>query len=238
MRHGRLKYLVGVVLIAFLAACGSAPDDEVPALTLDPTPSRTAEAELVITGTVEPGAALAVQTTAQPQPIVETEGLDEAGLLSWSAQIFLNEGTNTVTASATDAVGNIRRITRQIVLDTTPPELTAWLRGPLAGSDPERVVLWLEFNQAVQVDTFIKDDGAPQDERFTVLNQTLQIVPGALTPVSEGEHSIRFYWEEDAALSPGEYTFEIPAGVADDLGNATTEPFVGTFTVGDVDAEL
>jgi YD repeat-containing protein len=43
---------------------------------------------------------------------------------SYTTQVSLNEGHNTISVSATDAVGNTTTLNRHVIKDTTPPSLT------------------------------------------------------------------------------------------------------------------
>jgi hypothetical protein len=244
MRQRIFQWLCFAALVLSLGACGSAPDEVAPELTMGATPLRTNVINVPISGTVEPGATLWVQTTAQPQSMtIEPGEPDEEGRLTWSAEINLNEedGSNLISVSATDRVGNSRIIRRTIVRDTQGPGLIEGFLGQLSASNPE-IVLWLEFDEVVgvKVDTLVKGEGA-EDPRFTVRDKEQNLVSGelkALTEKKEGQehYSIWFYWKPEEPLSPGTYEFTVPAGLADDLENVTTEPIVSTFSVQDPEA--
>lgn len=102
------------VLFDAIVLDGTAPT----AFTVNVT-TPTNQTSQLLNGTVETGATLQVSVdtsaTVGPVSVVGT---------SWSAQISgLTEGANTVTATATDAAGNVATHTAVITVDTTAPFL-------------------------------------------------------------------------------------------------------------------
>ncbi len=231
-----------VVLAVFIAACGSAPDEQAPDLEVD-LPGiqqdssqilRTNVAVHTITGVVEPGATLQVVTTADPQPAPETGELDEAGRLTWSAEITLAEGVNQLTVTASDSAGNMRIVRRTIVLDIKPPRVSEWFFEE-ADASARLVII---FDELVKVDTLVKaeDDPSPRFTLFDAEGVVVPVVvPGVLEPrLPEGAETPEFWrsfvWTPDDSWMPtANYHFSIPPGIADELGNATLSEIIETF---------
>jgi len=81
-------------------------------LTLQPAWAGTRT--ISVTGTVDdPQATVKVNGT----PATVTDG-------SFSASVTLNEGSNTITATATDAAGNSTPVSVRVTLDTVAPVIT------------------------------------------------------------------------------------------------------------------
>ncbi len=91
-------------------------DTKAPALTLA-SPSTgllTRDPVVLVSGSTEPNATVVVN------------GVDAAvsGSGQFSVEIVLQEGANTITATATDAAGNQAQASVSVTLDTTPPAVT------------------------------------------------------------------------------------------------------------------
>ena len=211
------------VLVFFLVACGGAPDEDVPELKVD-ADSRTADALLTITGTVGTGADLSVQV-GQVSFDPTMTGVNEEGEATWSADIILLEGSNLaginiLTVTAIDRTGNNRAIVRTIVLDVLPPALP-----PRLSLDETLTKLAMTFNEQVAVDTLVIS-GVRQGAEGEG-----EIIFGTLSAVTEGDFSTSFIWEAESPLASGIYQVSMQAGLADDLGNATVNTEIWTFSV-------
>lgn len=95
--------------------CEPCPVDEAPSLTVDPTPERTADAALVVTGSSDGEVRIAGVAVTRDGP-------------AFRAEITLLEGLNSLRVEG----GTEERavVERTIELDTTPPELF-WLLRPM-----------------------------------------------------------------------------------------------------------
>lgn len=82
----------------------------------------TATAALTVAGTTN-------DATSSPVTIaVKLNGTDQGAVTvaangSWTKQVTLSEGTNTIVVTATDAAGQVTSITRTVKLDTTVPTI-------------------------------------------------------------------------------------------------------------------
>lgn len=82
----------------------------------------TATAALTVAGTTN-------DATSSPVTIaVKLNGTDQGSVTvaangSWTKQVTLSEGTNTIVVTATDAAGQVTSITRTVKLDTTVPTI-------------------------------------------------------------------------------------------------------------------
>lgn len=82
----------------------------------------TATAALTVAGTTN-------DATSSPVTIaVKLNGTDQGTVTvaangSWTKQVTLSEGTNTIVVTATDAAGQVTSITRTVKLDTTVPTI-------------------------------------------------------------------------------------------------------------------
>ena len=89
------------------------PDTVPPWLYLD-APAATNRTPLAVTGGVETGAAVTVNTQSVT---VDAEGL-------FATTVTLSEGSNLLTTIATDAADNSTIVIRTVILDTVAPALT------------------------------------------------------------------------------------------------------------------
>lgn len=88
-----------------------------PALTIDPVISPTNQASQIVTGTMEAGAVVAVTC-----PSASVAAVSYPTATTWSAPVgSLTSEINHISASATDAAGNVTTAVTAIVYDTTAP---------------------------------------------------------------------------------------------------------------------
>ncbi|GGX56074.1 hypothetical protein [Saccharospirillum salsuginis] len=86
-------------------------------------PELVNSAEQAVSGRISDNlTSIALDLTLNGQDIPLTSNI-EAGVFAFSADLTLNEGTNELVLTATDAVGNQRTLTRTLNLDTTAPVL-------------------------------------------------------------------------------------------------------------------
>jgi len=85
---------------------------------------HTDEPTLLLTGTASDRGAAQVSVTVDGVPVPLKEG-------RFKTIVALTEGENTLQLTATDAAGNIKTLSRKVILDTRPPKIT--LDPPPAG---------------------------------------------------------------------------------------------------------
>jgi flagellin-like hook-associated protein FlgL len=107
----------------------SAPDVTAPSLELSsPSDGMTTEASVVtVSGTTEPGAILVVNGV--------TAAVGDDG--SFSCEIALVEGDNTITVTATDASGNSATVSREVTYDDPVNDLVDQLTEDLGAAEEE-----------------------------------------------------------------------------------------------------
>lgn len=107
----------------------SAPDVTAPSLVLSsPSDGMTTDASVVtVSGTTEPGAVLVVNGV--------TAAVGDDG--SFSCEIALVEGVNTITVTATDASGNSATVSREVTYDDPINDLVDQLTEELTAAEEE-----------------------------------------------------------------------------------------------------
>ncbi len=148
------------------------PDTAEPTLELDPVVSITNNTTLQVTGITNPGNEVKVNNEAAT---VAQNG-------SFSVRVTLEEGLNTIIATATTPTGKTVRRMLTITLDTTPPMIFVDDPGTLQGSEPFVVTL---------------TGRVEPDSQVTVNNQTATVT-----------HDI---WSIDVTVKPGKNAFVITA---------------------------
>lgn len=105
-------------------------DTRAPALTISsPAPGTLDHANVTVTGATEPGATVTVDGRSVT--------VDSSG--SFSASLALSEGANLITATATDAAGNMA--TAQVVVTYTNPAPAAQVQSSLASLNTMELLL-------------------------------------------------------------------------------------------------
>ncbi|NKQ37900.1 MAG: S8 family serine peptidase, partial [Methanosarcinales archaeon] len=131
-------------------------DTAAPTITIDSVTTPTATTTQALTGTMEAGATVTLSSdTATFENVTPAT-------TTWSVVATLAEGTNNITATATDVAGNEGTATDTIVLDTTAPAVSSI---PADGARPRHFsVLTITMQDATGVDeagttiTVTKDD--------------------------------------------------------------------------------
>ncbi|HPJ11897.1 MAG TPA: hypothetical protein PLV00_00655 [Caldisericia bacterium] len=148
------------------------PDTTEPILELDPVASITNKATLEVTGMTNPGNEVTVNN--------EPATVSQNG--TFSIRVTLEEGLNTIIATATTPTGKTVRRMLTITLDTTPPMIFVDDPGALQGSEPF---------------TYTLTGRVEPDCKVTVNNQDATVT-----------HDI---WSIDVTIKPGKNAFVITA---------------------------
>jgi hypothetical protein len=148
------------------------PDTTEPILELDPVASITNKSTLEVTGMTNPGNEVTVNN--------EPATVSQNG--TFSIRVTLEEGLNTIIATAATPTGKTVRRMLTITLDTTPPMIFVDDPGTLQGSDPF---------------TYTLTGRVEPDCKVTVNNQEATVT-----------HDI---WSIDVNIKPGKNTFVITA---------------------------
>jgi len=148
------------------------PDTAEPTLELDPVVSITNNATLQVTGITNPGNEVKVNN--EPATVAQNG--------SFSVRVTLEEGLNTIIATATTPTGKTVRRMLTITLDTTPPMIFVDDPGTLQGSES------FVYTLTGRVEP---------DSKVTVNNQTATVT-----------HDI---WSIDVTVKPGKNAFVITA---------------------------
>jgi len=149
-----------------------APDTTPPALFLD-APSITNQTPLTVTGLTEAGAGLTINS--------QSVAVDAQG--RFTTTVALSEGTNTLSAAATDTAGNTATLTRTVTLDTVPPALA--VTTPRDGLFSLQEVISATGSTEVGASVIVSGTIAGVDSSSGEFNGWLLLQPGVNTiPVS------------------------------------------------------
>ena len=170
--------------------------------TVEPVPSTTTEAGLLLSGTKEEVSSIIIDNT---------EVVPLSGQTSWQFEYTLSEGDNLLSITSRDASGNrSEAVTIQVLLDSTPPVVVSALPADGATLNTLISTVVCSLNDVhSDVDFNATIDGA------IVVNGTGAVVPGAWTI---GTGSVTFTPSE--AFTQGEYVVTIHP--TDTLGNTIT----------------
>lgn len=139
---------------------------------------------------------------------------------TYTSDIQLTEGQNTITAMATDAAGNTNTATVTVTLDTTPPAITSTTPVDNDSDVSVNTTITATFSEDVDTSTITTTV-------FTLNSETsgTATVSGSVT-----------YSDRIATLTPSDnlshnstYTATIKSGVKDLAGNALTEDYTWSF---------
>ena len=118
---------------------------------------------------------------------------------SWSLTVALSEGINTITAIASDRLGNETVVVRSILLDTVRPVLTlvSPAEGWIVNSQPTVLFGATDESSGLNMDTVgIWLDSVRQTSGVTVAEDSISFTPDSALP--EGQHVITATVEDNA----------------------------------------
>ena len=140
---------------------------------------------------------------------------------TYTSDIQLTEGQNTITTMATDAAGNTNTATITVTLDTTPPAITSATPVDNDTGIPVNTTITATFSEEIDALTITTTT-------FTLNSETSGTISGSVT---YNDKTATFTPSDD--LSPNTtYTVTIKSGnngVKDLAGNALTEDYAWSF---------
>lgn len=140
---------------------------------------------------------------------------------TYTSDIQLNEGQNTITAMATDAVGNTNTATITVTLDTTPPAITSTTPVDNNTGIAVNTTITATFSEEIDASTITTTT-------FTLNGETTGTVFGSII---YNNHIATFTPSDNLSYNTT-YTVTIKSGnngVKDLAGNALTEDYVWCF---------
>jgi len=140
---------------------------------------------------------------------------------TYTSNIQLTEGQNTITAMATDAAGNTNSATITVALDTTPPAVTSTTPVDNDTDVSVNTTITTAFNEEIDASTITTTT-------LTLNSETSGTVSGSITY----NNRIATFTPSDNLSYNTTYTVTIKSGnngVKDLAGNALTEDYVWSF---------
>jgi len=140
---------------------------------------------------------------------------------TYTSDIQLTEGQNTITATATDAAGNTGTATIAVTLDTTPPAVTSTTPVDNDTGVLVNTTITAIFSEEIDASTITTTT-------FTLNSETSGTVSGSVT---HNDNTATFTPSDNLSYNTT-YTVTIKSGnngVKDLAGNALTEDYAGSF---------
>lgn len=137
---------------------------------------------------------------------------------TYTSDILLTEGQNTVTATATDTAGNSHTASVTVTLDTTPPAMTSTTPVNNDVGIPVNTTITATFSEGIDATTITT-------ATFRLNSETSGLVSGSVT--YNGNMAI--FTPLDNLNPSTTYTVTIKSGVQDLAGNALTEDYIWNF---------
>ncbi len=191
------------------------------AVTLDPVPALINQTSLTVTGTKESGATIAVAVSPQGTAAVSAD----PAATTWSAVLSgLAEGTNAITVTATDSLGNVNTLEPvNVVVDITPPQVTA--NQPSAGAViVSPAIISATFSEPI-------DETSLVTSSFVLRDSLGNVMGGSLLYIDEDKMLFLHLASQGIVLPAGVYTATVSTEVRDLSGNPMAAPYVWSFTV-------
>ncbi|MDI6889067.1 MAG: Ig-like domain-containing protein [Methanocellales archaeon] len=207
-------------------------DSTLPVITIDTVTTPTNEAIQNITGTYIEDNLATIDVNGVPATVDEVAG-------TYSATVSLSEGSNTITATATDQVGHTATATDTIVLDTAAPTISALTPAPSSYVDtatPTISAALADDNSGIDTATVvIKVDDIDVTADATVTETSVSYTPTA--DLSQGNHTVTVAVSDNAGnTATASWSFTVdtiyPKITIDEVTTPTNTPsqiITGTY---------